>query len=100
MVKHIVMWKLKDAAGGRDRHENAVIMKKRIEGLKDKIDVILHIEVGIDVNRSGAAYDVALYSEFSDPDALETYQEHPDHVDVAGFVAGVTEDRVVVDYTV
>jgi hypothetical protein len=37
MVKHIVAWKLKSSAGGRDSQENASIMKERVEGLKDKI---------------------------------------------------------------
>ena len=37
MVKHIVAWKLKSSAGGRDSQENARIMKERLEGLKGKI---------------------------------------------------------------
>jgi hypothetical protein len=100
MVKHIVAWRLKETAGGRDRQENARIMKERIEGLKDKIKEIVHIEVGIDVNRSNAAYDIVLYSEFESLEALEVYQKHPEHLEVAGFVRGVTEDRIVVDYIV
>lgn len=100
MVKHIVLWKAKDSASGKDKQENLELMKERIEGLKDKIPEILHIEVGINVNQSGAAYDVGLYSEFRDMDALEVYQKHPAHVEVAGFVTGITDSRVVLDYNV
>ncbi|HOO12760.1 MAG TPA: Dabb family protein [Bacillota bacterium] len=100
MVKHIVAWKLKSFAGGRDSKENARIMKERIEGLKDKIKEILQIEVGINVNSSSAAYDVVLYSEFQDVESLDVYQNHPDHLEVVAFVKEVTQDRIVVDYQV
>ncbi|HOC09597.1 MAG: Dabb family protein [Clostridiales bacterium] len=100
MVKHIVAWKLKSSAGGRDRQENASIMKERVEGLKDKIKEILQIEVGINVNTSSAAYDVVLYSEFKDMESLDVYQNHPEHLEVKAFVEEVTQDRIVVDYLV
>ena len=100
MVKHIVAWKLKSSAGGRDSQENARIMKERLEGLKGKIKEILQIEVGINLNSSSAAYDVVLYSEFRDMESLDVYQKHPDHLEVKEFVKEVTQDRIVVDYLV
>lgn len=100
MLKHIVMWKLKDVAEGRTKAENAKMMKSMLEGLKGKIAEIDHIEVGMNVIASEAAFDVALYSEFRDDKALVTYQEHPDHVKVAEFVGKIKAERVVVDYVV
>lgn len=100
MIKHIVMWKLKEYAEGADKEQNAFKMQKMLMDLKDKIDSIVHIEVGININRSEAAYDVVLYSEFSDLEGLEAYQSHEEHLKVAAFVKTVNEDRVVVDYEV
>ncbi|SFM25957.1 Dabb family protein [Methanolobus profundi] len=100
MLKHIVMWKLKDNAEGNTNIKNALFMKEMLETLKDVIPEIEMIEVGLNVNSSAAAYDVVLYSEFKDEEALKTYQDHPEHLKVAEFVGKINEDRVVVDYLV
>jgi hypothetical protein len=100
MLKHIVMWKLKDHAEGKTREENAIIMKGLLEALKDKIPEIHFLEVGSNVAPTDAAYDIALYSEFRDEAALSVYQEHPDHLKVADFVSRIKEQRVLVDYIV
>mgnify|MGYP000082222159 CR=1 FL=1 len=100
MVKHIVMWKLKEYAEGADKEQNALKIKELLMGLKDKIDSIQRIEVGIDINRSEAAYDVALYSEFSDSAGLDAYQNHEEHLKVAAFIKKVVQNRVVVDYEI
>ncbi len=98
MIKHIVLWKLKDSAEGKGKGQNAALMKKELEALKKKILGVRHLEVGINMVPSEAAYDVALYSEFENEKDLDTYQKHPEHVKVAAFVNKVRESRVVVDY--
>ena len=55
MVKHIVMWKLKEEAEGKTKKENAEIIKSSLESLKNKISEIVEIEVGINWNDSDAA---------------------------------------------
>lgn len=99
-VKHIVFFKLKDSAGGRTREENAREVKARLEALRGKIPGLRHIEVGIDFDRSAAAFDLALTCELESRAALDAYQKHPLHQGVAGFIAGVRESRAVVDYEV
>lgn len=96
MIRHLVMWKLKD----NNKADNLQEMKKQLLSLKDKIDVIRSIEVGIDINRSDAAYDIALVSTFDSKDDLQAYQVHPEHVKVAEFVGQVRDKRAVVDYEV
>lgn len=98
MVKHIVMWKLKDFAEGADKRQNAIKMKKMLEGLQGVVPGAHKMEVGINYNPGG--YDVVLYSEFNDHDALESYQVHPEHVRVKEFVHSVSSARVVTDYMV
>lgn len=98
MIKHIVLWKLKNSARGKNKQDNASELKVVLEALKEKIEVINKIEVGINLNRSVAAYDVALYSEFDSLGDLEIYQKHPEHLKVVDFVNEIREERVVVDY--
>lgn len=62
MVKHIVMWKLKDYEVGREKAENAQILKAKLEGLQEVIPELKFAEVGINFDESEAAYDVVLYS--------------------------------------
>ncbi|MCJ8173158.1 Dabb family protein [Clostridium botulinum] len=100
MIKHIVMWKLKEFAEGKSKLENANIIKINLENLKHRIDEVKLIEVGVNINNSQQAYDVVLYSEFETIEDLNLYQNHPDHLKVGEFINEVKEDRIVTDYEV
>lgn len=97
MIKHIVMWKLKDEAHGNDKATNAGLIKEKLEALSGKIDGLLKIEVGIDFP-GGGNFDVVLYSELSSKEALDTYQNHPLHQAVLPFIREAVMDRKAVDY--
>lgn len=96
MIKHIVMWKLKDEC----REENAKKIKELLENLDGVIKELKNIEVGININKSDAAMDVVLYSEFSNLEDLDIYQNHPEHVKVGSFVKTVAIERKVCDFEV
>ncbi|HML95173.1 MAG TPA: Dabb family protein [Thermodesulfobacteriota bacterium] len=98
MIKHIVMWRLKDFAAGASREENAKKLKESLEDLKDRVEDIKALEVGINFNSSPAAFDVVLYSEFEDRRGLDAYQNHPEHLKIVDFVGEIRTDRAVVDY--
>ncbi len=98
MIKHIVMQRLKESAAGASKEENAVKLKLGLEALEDKIQEIKEIEVGINFNPSPAAFDVVLYSVFENREALQAYQNHPEHLKIADFVGEIRTDRAVVDY--
>jgi len=98
MIKHIVMWKLKDEALGATAAENAKRLKERLEALKGVVDGVIELEVGINTNPSEAAFDVVLYSVFESMDALEAYRMHPEHQKLIGFVGEIRSERRVVDY--
>jgi hypothetical protein len=100
LIKHIVMWKLKDYAEGLNNYENARYIKKVIEGLKDKIPEIHYIEVGVNINDSKTAYDAVLYSEFDKASDLEAYRTHPEQMKISSYIRKVRENRIVVDYIV
>ncbi len=98
MIKHIVMWKLKDFAEDADRARNCKRIKIELEALKITIPQIFHLEVGINYLESDAAYDVVLFSVFKTEDDLAAYQNHPDHRAVAEFISKIRKSRAVVDY--
>jgi len=98
MVKHIVMWRLKENAHGYERAENAKLFREKLEGLAGRIPGLLSIEAGIDFSCSSASYDVVLYSVFSDREALDAYQVHPEHEAVKAFIVEAAAERAVVDY--
>ena len=100
MVKHVVMWKLKDFAEGANKKENALKIKSSLKGLKSKIKEVKYLEVGISAGDATDYYDIVLISEFKDLRDLESYQKHPEHVKAAEFIGKVRLERKVVDYFV
>jgi len=91
MVKHIVMWTLRDKA-------DAAEIKARLEALTGKIPGLLHIEVGIDFLASAQSADVVLIAELENRAALDDYQQHPEHQAVVPIVKAAAIARYVVDY--
>jgi len=100
MIKHIVMWKLKEHAEGGDRATNAGRMKEQLKACAGIVPGILKLEVGLAEPGLEATYDVVLYSEFSDKAALDAYQAHPQHQALKPFFGAVREARQCMDYTV
>jgi hypothetical protein len=100
MIKHIVFWKLKDEVKIAALDDTVRELKSRLENLKSRIPEIQSLEVGKNANTAGAAWDVALYSEFGDISDLEKYQRHPEHLKVAEYLKSIVSDRAVVDYRV
>jgi len=98
MIKHIVMFKLKERAEGRDRADNIKALQAMLEALPAKIKEIVFFEVGINFLEASIAYDLVLVSEFESREALYSYQKHPEHLKVFDFVSQTCESRIVVDY--
>lgn len=94
MIKHIVMWDLKD----ENKLENAKKLKISLENLKEEINEIKEIEVGININNSDASMDVVLYSVFNTLEDLDIYQNHPKHLKVKEFVKNISTNRKVIDF--
>ena len=82
MVKHIVLFKLKDEAPADEKLAAMNNFKKAIEALPAE------------------TWSIALYSEFDTLDDVKFYAAHPDHVAAGKLIAGVKESRACVDYEV
>ncbi|MGN0066874.1 MAG: Dabb family protein [Bacteroides sp.] len=99
MVKHIVLFKLKEDAPAEKKLEAMRSFKAAIEALPQRIHVIRKVEVGLNINPS-ESWNIALYSEFDTLDDVKFYATHPDHVAAGKLLAEVKESRACVDYEV
>ena len=75
MVKHIVLFKLKDEVPADEKLVAMNNFKKAIEALPAKISVIRKIEVGLNINPA-ETWSIALYSEFDTLDDVKFYAVH------------------------
>ena len=99
MVKHIVLFKLKDEVPETDKLVVMNKFKEAIEALPAKISVIRKIEVGLNMN-PGESWHIALYSEFDNLDDVKFYATHPDNVAAGKIIAEAKESRSCVDYEI
>ena len=98
MIKHIVMWKLKEHAEGADRATNAAEMKRRLDACANIVPGILAFEVALAQPDLEATSDVILYAEFADQAALAAYGAHPTHQALVPFFKAVRDARECMDY--
>ena len=82
MVKHIILWTLKDTLSDEEKIAVKKGIKEGLEGLKGKIPGLLEIHVETEGLASSNA-DLMLDSSFEDEAALKAYAVHPEHVAVA-----------------
>lgn len=100
MIKHVILWTLKDSLVEAEKAAVKRGIKEGLEGLKGKIPGLTDIRVNIECLESSNA-DVMLDSTFENADALAGYAVHPEHVAVAdNKVRPYTATRTCMDYEV
>lgn len=80
MVKHMIIWKLKDEIV--DKLAAANNIKTALEGLQGKIDGLIKMSIFTD-KLDGSSGDVMMDSLFKDEKSLKDYQAHPLHQEIA-----------------
>ncbi|MBR3857504.1 MAG: Dabb family protein [Bacteroidaceae bacterium] len=99
MVKHIILWKLRDDLSNEEKQRVKKDIKAGLEGLAGRIPGLLSIVVNVDGRLESSNADVMLDSTFTDEAALKAYAVHPEHVAVAdGKVRPYTCLRTCLDY--
>ncbi len=97
MVKHIILWKLKESLSEEEKAAARAEAKRRLENLNGKIDGMISLKVVTDRLPSSNA-DMMLDSEFETVEALAGYQVNPLHVEAATYVRSVVESRLCLDF--
>lgn len=98
MIKHIVMFKLKEA-GGRGEYENAAEAKRRFDDVIANVKELKRGEVVINSKDAPESnYTISLLCDFETIDDLNAYQTHPAHLEFGKFIGSVKTDRACIDY--
>lgn len=100
MVKHVILWTLKDEITGDEKIAVKKGIKEGLEGLMGKIPGLVEIKVNTEGLASSNA-DLMLDSTFESEEALKGYSTHPEHVAVADSkVRPYTKTRSCLDYEI
>jgi quinol monooxygenase YgiN len=93
VIRHVVMWKLRDAT-------QAAHFKALLDSCAGLVPGMLEFEVSTCVPGLEANVDVMLNSLFSDVAAVDAYQNHPHHKAVSAQLGPLRETRSVLDHEV
>ncbi|MBO4495901.1 MAG: Dabb family protein [Clostridiales bacterium] len=100
MVKHMIIWTLKDEYSAEEKAKIKAEIKEGLEGLKGQIEGLVEIKVETEGLESSNC-DLMLDSLFENEEALKGYAVHPAHVAVAtGKVRPHAKIRSCFDYEV
>ena len=92
MIKHIVFFKLPQDFTQKD------LLVEKLNNLKDQIDFIRGLEVGVNFMDSDRAFDISLTVVLDSKEALSSYATHPNHLPVVDFIKSNGIETKVVDY--
>lgn len=98
MIRHIVMFKLKEFANNSDKITAAAEVKNRLDELPLKIDVIRRYKAGIDVRKLNWSYDIVLEMDFDTLADLDAYIIHPVHQEFIAFNKEYSIAKTCVDF--
>lgn len=98
MVKHVILWKLKEELSTKEKAMRASAMKEQLESLVGRVPGLVSLTIVTNGLASSNA-DVMLDSVLESEEALKGYAVHPAHVAVAdGYVRPYTQVRMCMDY--
>ncbi|MFI3200943.1 MAG: Dabb family protein [Eubacteriales bacterium] len=97
MKTHLVAWNFKDTLSASEKKQYALQLKTELEALPSSISELLELTVTTDLE-STSTHEIMLYSTFADLNALDLYQNHPDHLAVVPLIKEVLTDRICLDY--
>lgn len=102
MVKHLVMWKLKDEITADPAEKEAVINEqiRRFGIMQERVPEIEKLTVYKNFKSGGDFYDFLVVMDFADREALERMQTSTAHHDPddRAFVAKIRKCKAVVDF--
>lgn len=100
MIKHVILWKIKEDKSEEEKKQIKIGVKSGLEGLRGVVPGLQNISVVTEGLPSSNA-DIMLDSEFESEEALKNYAVHPAHVKVADEnVRPFMEVRMCMDFEV
>ena len=99
MVKHIIIWNLKDEFSKEEKENLKAKIKTGLESLNGKIPGMKELTVRTDF-LAGSNGDILLDALFEDSNALAGYQKNPLHLKEAEYVRNSVASRKCVDFEI
>ena len=99
MVKHVVLFKLKEFSSQEEKSLKISEIKNGLEALINLIPELKKIQVNINISPN-EEFDICLETEHENMEGLKAYAVHPEHVAAGKIVREVLEKRSCVDYFV
>lgn len=100
MLRHIIMFKLKESDNKLEHLKNIEIIKEKLENLKSHIPEIKRLEVGINVVEIALAFDLVLTIDFENLNDFNNYKIHPAHQAFIEFNKQYSIAKAAVDYII
>jgi hypothetical protein len=93
MTTHIVLIKLVHS-----NEETIEVARTALARLEGQIPQVRHLEIGVNIVHTDRSYDLALVAKFDSLEDLQSYLNHPLHVEVVKYLQGNRRSSVTVDY--
>ncbi len=98
MVRHVILWKLKEELSTEEKEAIKKSAKEQLEGLYGTVPSIVSIAVHVSPLPSSSC-DMMLDSLFENEEGLAEYSAHPAHVAVANaYVRPYVSTRICMDH--
>ncbi len=98
VVRHIVIWRLKEEAKQSDWDANLTRIRQVVDAMRTRVPALLRLELGVNQGKASDAADLLLFSEFEDWEALRAYEFHPLHGELRTLIGPLRSERRVLDY--
>lgn len=99
MIKHIVIWKLREFSSREEKAKTAQNLRSKLLEMQEAISEIQSVEVGINAEKASPSnYDVILITRFKTWNDLQAYKVHPAHQELIEYLQNIRELRVAIDY--
>lgn len=98
MIKHLVLWRLREEVKNGSLNDKIALLQAKFAAMNGVVAGLLHVEL-YQIEQPNE-YDLCLYTEFTDKEALEAYKPCPLHIDIKEVSKDWVFGKLVVDYTV
>ena len=100
MVRHVILWQLKEEYNDEEKREIKAGIKEGLEGLVGKVPGLVEVHVHTEGLASSNA-DLMLDAVLENEEALKGYAVHPEHVAIANSkVRPYTMSRTYLDFEI
>ena len=101
MVKHVILWTLREEFSENEKNKIKKEMKEALEGLVGKVPGLIDMKIHTEGLETSKNAEVMLDSTLESIEALKGYAVHPDHVKVANEkVRPFTASRSCLDFEI